>query len=416
MANNRFTNICKAKGWGTTEYDEFGMPFQWIGRTATLTVNLNSGSEILYFYAGSPDFSEARTISVSAPGIDQTRQIAPGWNAYQFDLSTGMGNDSREVEITVRIDKLLDIPQDTRDLGIMVRDIRCHRHYYSDDASDYLAARDNIQRRVHHYASPDAPGVLWLASFPRSGNTWLRFLLTNLLFEPVGESTQIASYIDEVIDPLYDLRQSSNREFTAFASKPAHIVKTHFPYGPSMPLLESTIGAIYVLRNPLDIAVSLRKQRPDKSDRSEIFLTYGVDPNTEHWGYGSWHGHVLSWLITAKSNSIPIIAVKYENLKSETFKTCKDILSWLKIDRSDEQIHQAIERSSLSQLKKMEAREIGSKTPGIFFALEDKSEIKAGRRFLAEGKSNNFSNCLTESEIRKGMATFGPAMKELNYI
>ena len=64
----------------------------------------------------------------------------------------------------------------------------------------------------------------------------------------------------------------------------------------------------------------------------------------------------------------------------------------------------------------MESVETANKTPGIFFTLERKSEIKAGWRFLADGKSNNYRNYLTESEIQKGLATFGPVMKQFNYI
>ena len=64
----------------------------------------------------------------------------------------------------------------------------------------------------------------------------------------------------------------------------------------------------------------------------------------------------------------------------------------------------------------MESVETEKEIPGIFFTLEQKSETQAGRRFLADGKSDNYRNYLTESEIRKGLATFGPIMKEFNYI
>ena len=411
-------HIRKESGWGLTEYDEFNVPFQWIGRHATLTVQTISAPGILYIYAGSPDFSTLRTISVSASKIDQTQQISPGWKAYQFDISAGVQSANRVLEVTISIDKMLDIQEDPRDLGIMIREIQCRDRFYSGMESRVANAQRNIKRRVDYYSPSEAPGVLWLASFPRSGNTWMRFLLTNLLFERVRESRVVAEYIDEIIDPLFNLRQSNNWKIIAFESNSAHILKTHIPFSLSMPLKDKTIGAIYILRNPLDIVVSLCKRYPGQAEEIlNNFLTYGTHTVSQQWNYGNWHSHVFSWLQLAKlSHSIPIILVKYEDLCANPFASCKRILNWLKIERKDDHIHQAIEQSSIDSLKIMESFEIKNETPGIFFTLEQKSAIKAGRLFLADGKSNSHRHYLTESEIQKGLATFGPLMKELGYI
>ncbi|MDA9981498.1 sulfotransferase domain-containing protein [Gammaproteobacteria bacterium] len=411
-------NITKKAGWGDTEYDEFEMPFQWIGRQATISVQLSPASSILHIYAGSPDFPGIRNISISASNIEQTRQISPGWKAYQFDLSPASEAGNSVLDVSIGIDTLLDIREDPRELGIMVRKMECRRHPVELVESNAIPGQRNIERRLDYYSSSGAPGVLWLASFPRSGNTWMRFLLTNLLFDRVEESSLVAEYIDEIIDPLYVSRRPGTRDITVFGSESAHIMKTHMPFNLSLPLRDKTVGAIYILRNPLDIAVSLRKRYwHHYEDFSEQFLIYGTDRNIQMRGYGSWHSHVFSWLHSTKSTStLPVLFVKFEELIADPFSVCTRVLDWLNVERDSQRIRRAIEHSSIENLRKMEADEIASETPGIFFALEQKSQIEAGRRFLADGKSDNYRNYLTESEIRKGLATFGPIMKELNYI
>ena len=116
------------------------------------------------------------------------------------------------------------------------------------------------------------------------------------------------------------------------------------------------------------------------------------------------------------SQSIPILLVKYEDLISDPIATCENILRWVQIDRPIERVHQAVELSSIDNLKKIELLEVTNRTPGIFFTLERKSEIETGWRFLADGKSKNYRNYLSESEIQKGVATFGPIMNEFDYI
>ena len=291
------SNVRRETGWGVIEHDEFDVPFQWIGRVATISVQLNSTLNILYLYAGSPDFSGARTLSISATGIDQSQRITPGWNAYQFDVSPGITARNSVLEITVSIDKMLDIEEDPRELGVMIREIHCLDHFVDKVESKTIEEQINIKRRVDYYSPSQAPGILWLASFPRSGNTWMRFLLTNMLFEAVPESTTIAQYIDEFIDPLYGIRESKDRSITLFGSDHAHIIKTHIPFSPSMPVKEKTIGAIYILRNPLDIVVSLRKFHSHESDEYvNQFLTDRVYPDQHLQNRVSWQSHVSSWL------------------------------------------------------------------------------------------------------------------------
>lgn len=417
-ANYISENVQLGAGWGPVEYDEYQAPFQWIGQNATISIQARSACSTLYIFAGSPDFSGTRNISITDSSTSQSQRIVPGWNGYQFELSPDSAASDVAVEITISIDRMLDIREDSRELGMMIREIHCVDHPISSLEREEINRSRNLNRRIAYYSSSQAPDILWLASFPRSGNTWVRFLLTSLLFEPVRESRTISRYIDEAIDPFSSERQTERRKLSLFGSKPAHILKTHMPFSVSMPLRENTIGAIYILRNPLDVAVSLCKFRSSQSEESlDRFLTYGVDDNMHLLDYTSWHSHVFSWLEAPQSfHPVPVMLVKYEDLVVDPYAACVKILNWLQIDRSSDHIHRAIGLSSIENLRKIESIEIANQEPGIFFTLEQKSAIEAGWRFLADGKSDNYHDYLTQSQIQKGLATFGTVMKRFSYM
>ena len=410
--------IEQQSGWGATEYDEFGEPFQWVGQNAVFTIASQPERPILYLYAGSPDFDGVRNLTVTVGDTKLTSLINPGWRPHQFDLGPVLSPGDSSLEVSIFIDRLLDIPGDSRELGLMIKAVRRHDRWKSASELGALRLARKLERRVKYYSADGAPGILWLASYPRSGNTWVRFLLTNLLFEEVNKSRIIADYIDEIVDPLYPVSRPTDRSVTVFGSKSVNIVKTHLPFCESMPLRDQTAGAIYILRNPLDVAVSLWKRRiVDSENALNSFLTRGLVPDVFGLQDTSWQAHVHGWLQQGGStHSYPVILVKYEDLVSDTFATCAKILDWLGIERSPGHVQRAVDLSSIGHLRKIEAAEVKNEVPGIFFTLERKAAIKAGRRFLADAKSNNYRGYLTEDQVQLGMETFGAEMSEFNYV
>lgn len=418
--NSRYLSpgILKNEGWDRQEYDEFEVPFQWIGRKATFSLETDSLPGFLYIHAGSPAFAGNRTLRVTGPGVDQTMPVTAGWKAYQVRLDETLRQNGKRIRIDLEIDKLLDVSGDPRDLGLMVREVHIRGHCYQERETEVAVGQQNIALREAWYAPADAPNIVWLASYPNSGNTWMRFLLTNLLFEPIEHSSSIAGFIDEVIDPLYARSRATQREIRFRGSKPAHIMKTHLPFSYSMPMKDKTAGAIYVVRNPLDVAVSLRKfcpQDPDSVTRD--FLTYGEVSFNMGWGHGGWHNHVYSWTRAAAGVGwFPLTVIRYEDLKTDTFETCQKLLDWLHIQRTPGQIRNAIERSSLTNMKRMEEKETNREESGIFYTAESRARIREGERLLARGQSQVYKSALSEEEIELGTRTFGPIMKQLGYI
>lgn len=410
-------NVKKIIGWGAVERDDQDNPFQWIGRAAAIRVKLQHGTSYLFLNAGSPKFSGIRHLTVVGPGINEKLKIRPGWHTYNIKLSEG--ENSREIELVLTVDRLVEVSNDPRELGLMIKDIHCVSHAIDRHERNAMAQYENASKRQRLLEEADAPGVIWLTSFPRSGNTWMRFLLSNLLYEPVEISAKVGDYIPEIIDPVIAKEPKHKDHNIDFNGQTAQIFKSHLPYSHAMPLRQRTLGAIYVIRNPLDIALSLSRSHAYQHDHGntlENFLAYGVDSATALSYAVNWHLHVHSWLEMAEaSNSFPICLIQFEELVTNPHAACTKVLKWLGFNRSSQQIDQAINRSSLENLRKIEQQEVSQQIPGIFYNLEDKPRIDKGWRFLNDGKVDGYLNSLTKKQIQQGMATFGAAMAKYNY-
>src|SRR5579884_3895517 len=88
--------------------------------------------------------------------------------------------------------------------------------------------------------------VIWLASYPKSGNTWLRFLVCNLVFG-LQDSAETLNRLAPDLHELTELPQLP--EATVF-------MKTHFPFSQLMPLADHTAAALYIVRHPADVMLS----------------------------------------------------------------------------------------------------------------------------------------------------------------
>src|SRR3954468_15898594 len=88
--------------------------------------------------------------------------------------------------------------------------------------------------------------ITWLASYPKSGNTWLRFMAANLLF---GAQTS-AEALNRLVPDLHEMSS-----IPAAPENPV-LIKTHFACSQQLPLFGVTHGPIYIVRHPADVMVS----------------------------------------------------------------------------------------------------------------------------------------------------------------
>ncbi len=261
---------------------------------------------------------------------------------------------------------------------------------------------------------------VWVASYPRSGNTWLRFLLANLIIKPIDSSAEL----DNLIPGIHRGVRADH-----LIGQRTTFIKTHWAWRPDLPLREDVIGAIYIVRNPLDVAVSNANYRllgagesvaaMSEAERAarlqrwiDGFIAEGGDPEWRRHAMGTWEENVRSWL--AKANPVPRLVLRYEDLKADTGKAANDICRFLNVTKTPEEIAAAVARSSFEQLRAMEEREIAERRPGFFYTGERAGAVAAGVRFINRGEAG--AAMLSDAQRELALQRFGPGMQITGYL
>jgi hypothetical protein len=263
--------------------------------------------------------------------------------------------------------------------------------------------------------------IVWIASYPKSGNTWVRFLLANLLLGKVENSAQVARQIPDIHDGI-----AGSHLF----GKQTTLIKTHWKFWTGLPLREDTIGVVYLLRNPIDVLESNQNYALQRSGNlrreataAEIakladqlvddYITHGGHPRFRAFGIGSWEENVRSW--TFPGIAYPRLIVKYEDLKADPAAWLEKLCRFLQLERNDEQIRKAVDGASRDAMRRLEESEIAARTDGIFYQSRNDPGIAAGHRFVGRSASGVSLFKLTEDQRRRAEQRFLPLMREFGY-
>jgi len=277
-------------------------------------------------------------------------------------------------------------------------------------------------------------GIVWLASYPKSGNTWVRNFLNNLLaVQQHGLSVEASSInsmnkltswdiasrpFEEVLGKK--IAEATPKEIAAARlivqknisneSDGIMLVKTHnalvLDHGYPTINMSVTSGVIYIVRNPLDVAISFGHHIGKDTDTAIISMcrsghTTKVFKNAAHEIYGSWSEHVSSW--TRKPNP-SLYIMRYEDMHSAPEKTFGALAKHMKMNPSNEQLQKAIELSSFENLKQQEEKEGFKEKP------------KAAESFFRKGEADQWKKELTQAQIGKITQVHGTQMRRFGYI
>lgn len=263
--------------------------------------------------------------------------------------------------------------------------------------------------------------IIWVASFPRSGNTWVRFLLADLLYGAAVTSAEVERRIPDIgrgvaAEHLYGRRRT--------------LIKTHWKYHAGLPLREDTVGVIYIVRNPLDVMVSAlnyaRLQGRDfpgntaneaLGEATNLWIAdYVARGSTRMWsklGYGSWEDNLDSW--TSRAVPFPRIVVRYEDLRAESEAALARICRFLGLSPETKRIAEAVERCSFASMRAMEEHEMSEQLPGTFYLDNRLPAYNQGLRFMNRGGVNTAVSSLTLEQREAATLRWGAAMKRLGY-
>ena len=285
--------------------------------------------------------------------------------------------------------------------------------------------------------------IIWLASYPKSGNTWLRFYIISLL---MGKQTNLnlnhlraimnyphSTQFEDLVSDLFDFDEIAKNWITSQnkinSNKNLRFFKTHNMLGKFKGNLftnsENTLGSIYIVRDPRNVVTSVKNhyslsnyeeatkfifnenQVLSLSDRQkDLYLKSKKFPLTQF--VGSWKTHYLSWKNMKKN----YLLVRYEDLvespKNEFTKIADFVGNLLKLKFTEDQIDNAISLSSFDKLEKME------KDNGFTESTIDKDGNR--NKFFFLGPKNDWRKILDKSISSEIEKKFEKEMKELKYI
>ena len=250
--------------------------------------------------------------------------------------------------------------------------------------------------------------VFWIASYPKSGNTWARFIIANLIRGPVTRSHDV-----EHLTP--DVHKFGDGCFRDDADA---IVKTHWPLTPTMPHRGETTGAVYMVRNPLDIMASGMAYlgRTSASERATFideFVTVGGLLRWQRQGFGTWPEHVQSWIRT--DLDFPTLVLRYEDALADHRGAVLKMAAFFGLTRTPEQIDQVVSRTTFDAMRRMEQSEVHLGTEGGFFRREAHNQRNIKRTFMRRGVVGSYREVLDNRDIDRVLERFAPTMAEVGY-
>ena len=284
--------------------------------------------------------------------------------------------------------------------------------------------------------------IIWIASYPKSGNTWIRSLLCAYLFSKDGKFN---------FNLLGNIKQFSSKNFLSSSKNPKkkqieifenwipsqtlinkdkkiHFFKTHNALctinGNKFTDELNTKAAIYIVRDPRNIITSLSHHYEINLEESFQFLVNKKktifridftalkvrDSYNDVNVLGDWSGHYKSW---KNIGFCPIKIIKYEDILTDTNGVFVSILEFLskfieiKIEKN--KIHESLNSTSFDALRKME-KEQG------FVESTISNKTKQKINFFNLGKKNSWEKILDKKIVEKINNAFKDEMRELNYL
>lgn len=237
---------------------------------------------------------------------------------------------------------------------------------------------------------------VFIVSYPKSGNTWARFLVANLMYP--DKDVRFSS-IESIIPDIYKRTDSYIRKI----NRP-RFLKSHEYFDPRYKKV------IYLVRDPRAIAVSYYYYHIKHNKIGEHYpLSEYIDDylSGKLNQFGNWAENVGSWL-GARSESRKFLLLKYEDMQLDTGKELQRISEFLLGEQNDPGTVQSIvDKCGFENMKGMEIRDAD--------VWEDSSLGRKDIPFIREGASEGWRAVLTTDETRKIEAAWGGLMKTFGY-
>ncbi len=256
----------------------------------------------------------------------------------------------------------------------------------------YLLGTDIAGRNLAVY-----PDDTFIVSYPRSGNTWTRFLVANLIHpEEPATFANIEQWVPD--------SEAQSSRYLKRIPRP-RVIKSHQYFD------HRYRKVMYIVRDPRDVSLSYydfqRKYRQIADDYPLTrYISDFVCGRLISADWGTWGENVGSWL-SARNGRPGFLLIRYEDMKNNTTRELANIASFLGVEASERQLAQTIVRSSADTMRKLEK-------------LQERRWISTKKArtdipFVRSAESGSWKTKLPESAIVEIEYAWGPLMSSLGY-
>ena len=280
--------------------------------------------------------------------------------------------------------------------------------------------------------------IIWIASYPKSGNTWLRSLISSYFFTDDGffDFKLLKNIPSYPSPPFFEKYPDKFEKPEATAKYWIHeqerinknnnkliFLKTHNALckinGCSFTDTKNSLGAVHIIRDPRNVISSISNHYQIDLDEALKFMktpnkAIFVKKNQRYLGFNalfSWSSNNKSW---SECQKFPILTIKYEDLEKGTFETFKKVfefikkVSKLKEDFNQKKARMAIENCNFEKLQKLE------KEKGFYEAISKKNSSEK-IKFFNLGNKNNYKDLLNKNLIDRMNLFYKDELKKYDY-
>ena len=246
------------------------------------------------------------------------------------------------------------------------------------------------------------PDDTFIVSYPKSGNTWTRFLIANLVNYPTGVDF---SNINRLVPDPGDL----SKRYLKKLPRP-RILKSHQPFDPRYKRV------ICIVRDPRDVVLSeyhfdVKRMAIEEGFPMESFVARFVAGDVNHEA-GSWGENVGSWMAARQNNNRfrsgeNFLLVRYEDMVAGPKRELCRVATFLGINPTEERLANAVERSSADQMRKLEKAQA--------HLWSSTRETRKDKPFVRVARSGGWRSELPASCVAEIESVWGRLMTELGY-
>ncbi len=240
------------------------------------------------------------------------------------------------------------------------------------------------------------PDDIFLVSYPKSGNTWTRFLIANLVYPEKNPD------FSNINDLLPDIEGMSKRDLER-AARP-RILKSHQYFDPRYPKV------VYIVRDPRDVVLSEYyfdiKMRAIADDFPlPQFVSRFVRGELNH-PYGTWGENVATWIYTRRGDP-RFLLVTYEALQTQAMDEMGRIARFMGISPDPDRLAFAIEQSSADRMRELEKKQ--------WNLWSSTRRTRQDKPFVRSAKAGGWKVELSGASVAEIESAWGGLMREIGY-